>query len=190
MLSDQLATPGPVTTQPVTAQPLASHPFVTPPGEGQALWHLAGAMHVKATAASTGGVLGAFEQTLPAGPGAPLHVHDGEDEAWYVLDGEVAVVVDGRWFEASAGSFVWAPRGLAHSFHVASPTARLLALVTPGGFEDFFVASGRPAAAMGLPPAPDGPPDLELLVREAARRGCRILGPAPEPPATDPPRPE
>lgn len=175
MLSDQLAAPGPV----------VSHPFLTPPGEGQALWHLDGALQVKATAASTGGALGVFEQTLPAGPGAPLHVHDGEDEAWFVLEGEVAVVVDGRWFEAAAGSFVWAPRGLAHSFHVASPTARLLALVTPGGFEDFFVASGRPAAAAGLPPAPDGadgPPDLARLVEEAARRGCRILGPAPVPP--------
>lgn len=177
MLIEQLA----------TSEGRRSAPFVTPPGEGQALWHLDGAMSVKATAASTAGALGVFEQTLPHGSSAPLHVHDGEDEAWYVLAGELSFVVEDRWFEAAEGSFVWAPRGLAHSFHVRSATARLLGLVTPGGFEDFFVASGHPAPAPGLPPVPAGPPDeaaLELLVAEAARRRCRILGPAPVPPLT------
>lgn len=151
--------------------------FVTPPGEGLALWHLDGLMELKAVAASTGGRLTIFEQLLPAGSSAPLHVHHGEDEAWYVLDGELLFQVDGTDLHAPTGAFIWAPRGLPHTFRVESDGARLLGIVTPGGFEEFFIATGRPAPSRTLPPPLDGPPDMAAMVTEAHRNGCDIIGP-------------
>lgn len=152
-------------------------PFVTAPGEGVALWQLDGLVELKAAAAATGGRLSLFEQRLPAGSSAPLHVHHREDEAWYVLDGELLFQVDGTDLHAPAGAFIWAPRGLPHTFRVESDGARLLGIVTPGGFEEFFEATGRPAPRRTLPPPPDGPPDLGAMVAEAQRFGCDIVGP-------------
>jgi quercetin dioxygenase-like cupin family protein len=152
-------------------------PFVTPSGEGLALWHLDSVLELKATAAATGGELLLFEQRLPAGSSVPLHVHRAEDEAWYVLDGELLFQVDGTDLHAPAGAFIWAPRGLPHTFRVESDGTRLLGITTPGGFEEFFESTGRPAPSRTLPPPPDGPPDMAAMAAAAHRYGCDILGP-------------
>jgi quercetin dioxygenase-like cupin family protein len=68
----------------------------------------------------------------------PPHVHHGEDETFYVLDGVLRFVIGTEEFEAEPGALVHAPRGVPHRFTVATPTARILALVTPGGLEHFF----------------------------------------------------
>ena len=77
-----------------------------------------------------------FETSIGAGP--PLHVHDHEDECFYVLDGELSVRCGGDAFAAAAGSFVFLPRGRPHRFWTAGPPARLLLICVPGGIEDYF----------------------------------------------------
>ena len=152
-------------------------PLAVPPGGGRHLWHLDDLMTVKALAADTGGRLALWEQQLPHRSSPPLHVHSREDEAWYVLDGALTVQVAERTFAAEAGSFLWAPRGLPHTFRVDSPTARLLGIAVPAGFEQFFLATGRPAVTPTIPPPADGPPDMGALVAAAADHGVEILGP-------------
>ncbi len=66
---------------------------------------------------------------------------------------------------------------MPHTFRVDSPTARLVGLAVPGGFDRFVLATGRPAEAATLPPPPDGPPDLDRLVAAAHEHGADILGP-------------
>jgi mannose-6-phosphate isomerase-like protein (cupin superfamily) len=67
------------------------------------------------------------------GPGA--HAHP-EDNAYYVLEGVVSVLVDHDWIDADAGSFVLVPGGVTHDFENRSERqAGMLALVAPGGFE-------------------------------------------------------
>jgi len=68
----------------------------------------------------------------PAQPVAPLHVHHGDDEAWYVLAGALGFRVGEREVEARAGSGVFAPRGVAHTYWNAGPgPARYLLVMTP-----------------------------------------------------------
>lgn len=155
----------------------APTPLVRSPGEGRAIWHLDTLMTFKALADETGGRLAVWEQLLPSGSSPPLHVHHHEDEAWFVLEGTVTFQVADSTWTAEAGSFVWAPRGLPHSFRVDSPDARLLALSVPGGFDRFVDATGRPAEAATLPPPPDGPPDMAALVAAAREHGMEVLGP-------------
>jgi mannose-6-phosphate isomerase-like protein (cupin superfamily) len=81
--------------------------YVIPPGTG-----LAGDPSLKASHRSTGGALSVFETTIEAGP--PLHVHDREDECFYVLSGELSIRCGGDAFDAPAGSFVYLPRGRPH----------------------------------------------------------------------------
>ena len=154
-----------------------SAPFVTAPGEGPAIWHIDTLKTIKALGEDTGGRLTAWEEVLPHRSSPPLHVHADADEAWFVLDGTLTFRIQDDEFTADAGSFVWAPRGLPHTFRVDSPTARLLGLALPGGFDRFVVATGRPAEALTLPAPLDGPPDMDALVRAAGAHGMELLGP-------------
>lgn len=105
--------------------------YVVPPGSG-----VADDPDLKASQHSTGGALSVFETTIGAGP--PLHVHDLEDECFYVLDGELSVRCGGDAFDAPAGSFVFLPRGRPHRFWARQQPARLLLITVPGGIEDYF----------------------------------------------------
>ena len=110
------------------------------------------------------------------GSSPPLHAHYNGDEAFYVVEGEVDVVCDGRRLEATTGDFVFVPRGQPHSYLVRSDQARLLAIHTAPGMDRFFVDNGPAILGdQGPPPAID--PDPEALAASAARYAFEILGP-------------
>ena len=71
----------------------------------------------------------------PAGPPrliAPYHVHYMDDEAWYMLEGTLAFQLGDQHVEASAGTAVFAPRGVPHTYWNPSPApARYLLIMTP-----------------------------------------------------------
>src|SRR3954469_13587138 len=93
----------------------------------------------------TNGVLRAGEGRPPGG-GPPPHIHHREDEAFYVLEGELLFHVDGRSIAVGAGFWVTLARGSLHHFkNVGNRTARMLILVTPSGLERFFEEVGRTA---------------------------------------------
>lgn len=115
------------------------------------------------------------------GYASPMHRHTREDEAFYVLDGQVAVYVGDEVTTAGAGSFLWAPRDVAHGFCVESDTARFLAFSAPAGFDRFFFATGDSAGAPTVPPPAAGPPDIPALVAAMAEFGVEMVGPPPAP---------
>jgi len=159
-----------------TPAAVTRHACVLGPGEGQAIWFLRNRMTVKATARSTGGAYGLLESEIAPGFSPPLHVHHREDEAFWILEGELSMRCGDRTFRAGPGSFVFLPRDVPHTFVVESDTpARMLTLLTPGGGEGVFIEGGRPAEGAGLPPAT--PPDIEALKRVSERFGAEIVGP-------------
>ena len=112
---------------------------------------------------------------MPPGFASPYHMHHREDEAFYVLEGEIAFVCDGKWLQARAGDYVFGPREIPHGFKVTGTTpARMLLLCAPGGFEHFVMELGEPETA-----APS-PPDMGKLLEAAAKYEVDILGPLPE----------
>lgn len=94
-------------------------------------------LEVKATSLDTGGRFALIE-SHQAGD-VPLHVHEREDEAFYVLEGEYEIRCGSKTFDAGPGSFVFLPRGVPHAQKLRSKTARKLILIIPGGFEEWFV---------------------------------------------------
>jgi mannose-6-phosphate isomerase-like protein (cupin superfamily) len=160
-------------TTPTRTVPDAS--FVAP-GEGRAIWFLNNRMTVKATAESTGGAFGLLETLVAPGFSPPLHVHHREDEAFWILEGQVTMRCGERTFQAGPGAFVFLPRDVPHTFVVEGDApARMLTLLTPGGGEGFFLAAGRTPEQDGLPPA--GPPDIAALKRAGEQFGAEIVGP-------------
>jgi quercetin dioxygenase-like cupin family protein len=110
-------------------------------------------------------------------------VHHREDETFLILDGDLAFVAAGREHIARAGDYVFLPREVPHHFAVASPTAHVLNIVSPAGFEHFFIDLGEPARELAMPPAPDGPPDIGRMIRVLSDYGVELLGEPPPPDA-------
>lgn len=146
--------------------------------EGRAIWFLGTLAIIKATAESTRGGFGLIDSVMPAGFETPYHVHHAEDESFYITEGEVTFICDGKKLTAGPGGFVFGPREIPHGFRVVGTTpARMLFLATPAGFERFIIETGEPATGPVLPePAA---PDMEKLVRLAAKYKIDILGPLP-----------
>ena len=74
------------------------------------------------------------EWTAPPDPDwiAPLHRHHQCDEAWYVLEGQLELQVDGQLISATTGDLVWAKAGESHTYrNSGSAATRYLLIMTP-----------------------------------------------------------
>ena len=92
-----------------------------------------------ATREQTGGSLGVWRYTKVREGGPPLHIHRTEDEFFYVLSGEFNFQLGDCIKHAPAGSFVFIPQDVVHTFqHVGPEPGVLLGSVHPGGFEGLF----------------------------------------------------
>ena len=111
------------------------------PGESKALpvrGHL-----LKATNADTRGAYSLIEVNVTGG-GPPQHIHKAEEEAFYVLEGEVNIQIGDQTIRGNVGSFVLIPRGTVHTFwNTGSTPAKLLIIFSPPGFEQFFFEVGE-----------------------------------------------
>lgn len=145
-------------------------------GEGEARWWLGALAVIKATATDTGGFLTVLDVTDPPNVEAPLHVHHSEDEAFWVLEGNVVFEVGGKTIEASAGDFVFGPRDIPHRYSVGDSGSRMLFILTPGGFEELVRATSTPARSHTLPPADEPMPDEEQMMAAQAAAGCEPVG--------------
>jgi mannose-6-phosphate isomerase-like protein (cupin superfamily) len=142
----------------------------------------------KIPAELTGGAFAIVEHPLEPGRLIPPHIHYREDELSYVISGEIGVRIAGEDFVARAGSYVFKPRGLPHTFwNPGAEPAHLLEVIWPAGFEDFFAALGELAATCPPEEFPQRRAELALaydhhFVHEEwvpelkAKYGLRLLG--------------
>jgi quercetin dioxygenase-like cupin family protein len=114
-----------------------------PAADGATKWVSGDAYTVKASAEQTNGSLGFVVATVPPGNGPIAHIHQRNDEAFYLLDGQLEFLDGEQTFLASAGDFVFVPRGVRHRFkNITTEPARMAFLFTPGGQERFFLVHG------------------------------------------------
>jgi mannose-6-phosphate isomerase-like protein (cupin superfamily) len=131
-------------------QDITTSGFQVPSGDGERLRFGDVEILVRAPAERTGGALSVFEEAAPAD--TPLHVHEHEDELFYVLEGEHVFQVGDREHRVGPGGFVFAPRGVPHGQRRVVPrTGRVLVVCTPGGLEGFFreLADAERAGSLG-----------------------------------------
>jgi len=150
--------------------------LVRQPDEGEATYFFNALMTTKASMAETGGAYSLTEHLVTAASNPPMHVQVDEDEAFYVLDGEVEFEVDGQTARATRGTFAFVARGSAHTFRVLTETARFLVICSgkpTDNLEEFFVAMGEPARERALP-EPTAP-DLDRLVVLTEQMGIELV---------------
>jgi quercetin dioxygenase-like cupin family protein len=155
-------------------------------GEGNTRWWGGGLATIKVTGKETGDLYSIVEVLEPEGARAPLHLHRKEDEAFFLLEGEMTFRIGEQTIRARPGSFVFGPKDVPHTYAVDSGPAKLLFLLSPPGFEGFVEAVSKPAEAPTLPPpASDGPSDADDTTDDEGesesfavledRYGCEIV---------------
>lgn len=152
----------------------ASGPFVREPGAGSTL-NVLDVTHIyKATGAETGGSFSLWEAVFPPGTGAPPHSHAREDEAFYVLSGELLIEFEGEPAPhcVGPGAFFFGARNRRHALrNVSDKPTRVLVLSAPScGLDQMFAELD--AATAG------GTPGDETLSAIAARHGVTVELPA------------
>ena len=144
--------------------------------EGEATWFFNALMTTKASTSETGGAYSLTEHLVTAASNPPMHVQIDEEEAFYILEGEIEFEVDGRVVTATPGTFALVARGAPHLFRVRTETARMLVICSgkpSDNLEDFFAGMGEPATERTLPqPAA---PDVDRLVALCARTGIELV---------------
>lgn len=142
------------------------------PGEARTIDVGGFSVVVHAGAGMTSGAFSLVETVeAVAGAGPPLHVHRDAAESFYVIEGEYVMHLDGRDFRCPAGSFIYVPKGMPHTFRASSVGSRKLNLYTPSAMEGYF-----DDLAAGLRKGVDEAGLDEL----AGRYSMDVLGPAPE----------
>ncbi|MGE0313362.1 MAG: cupin domain-containing protein [Lautropia sp.] len=95
-----------------------------------------------------------FDWTIPAGFATGMHVHQVQEETFYLLDGECEWHVGGKLIRATRGTFVFIPPGVPHDItNVSGGTARVLMTVSPPGHERYFEALAELASRGARPDA-------------------------------------
>jgi quercetin dioxygenase-like cupin family protein len=153
--------------------------ITSPPRSASAepLWFLHNLAFVHVSGAITGDRFSLVEIHGEPGDMPPLHVHDDEDETFFVLEGSLELHIAGRDpVVVQPGEAAFAPRGVAHVYRVISSTpARWLVALPGSGFAAFVCEVSVPAPSPVLPPSADLDP--VQIAACAARHGIEILAP-------------
>jgi quercetin dioxygenase-like cupin family protein len=122
------------------------------------------------SASESSGAMSIIDSICPAGSGPPRHVHEREDEALILTSGACEFWLEGKTFTKKAGETAFIPRGREHTFRVVGDQpCRHLIVLTPGGFEAFFVDMAQGSFRV--------PEDMDYIAESAARHGMRFTGP-------------
>jgi mannose-6-phosphate isomerase-like protein (cupin superfamily) len=104
---------------------------VVPPGQGHRVGNVEFLARTADTPRFTFGI-------IEIAPGRVLeaHVHDGEDDAFYIVEGEMTFVIGDETVPAPPGTFVLVPPGVEHGFRNDGATpVRMLNIHAPAGFD-------------------------------------------------------
>jgi quercetin dioxygenase-like cupin family protein len=133
-----------------------------------------------AGSSDTDGAFDLVESKMEKGTEPPPHIHDCEDELFYILAGKIKVFADGQVFTVAAGESVFLPRKMPHAYLIESDECHVLALMTPGGFLNAINKMNAPARRMEIPSDMEtyATADLTATMAIFIKYGVRMLSPA------------
>jgi quercetin dioxygenase-like cupin family protein len=127
----------------------------------------------------TDGAFDLVESKMKKGTEPPPHIHDREDELFYILAGEIKVFADGQVFTVVAGESVFLPKKIPHAYLIQSEECHVLALMTPGGFLNAINKMNAPARTMEIPSDMETYATVDLTSTMAVfiKYGVRMMSP-------------
>jgi mannose-6-phosphate isomerase-like protein (cupin superfamily) len=128
-----------------------------------------------ATGADTDGKYAQWEAIVSPGGGPPPHVHQREEEGFFVLEGEITFQIGDRRVVATAGMFANMPVGVPHCFkNETDRPARMIITIAPAGLEEMFFQVGVPVSNGTTTALPPTPAEIEKLITLAPQYGVEI----------------
>jgi quercetin dioxygenase-like cupin family protein len=119
--------------------PIAGRLLHRPAATGPAYWGPGDHYAFLVTGEESGGAYFVMEARVPPGGGPPPHIHTREDETYYLLEGQIEVLLGEETVVAGPNDFVNIPRGSLHCFsNKGTETARMVLTFTPAGIEGWF----------------------------------------------------
>jgi quercetin dioxygenase-like cupin family protein len=141
------------------------------PGEGATGWLGTIGVQFKLLGSQTNGAVSIVEHPFPVGALVVPHLHTLEDEYSIVTEGEIGFRSGDREVVLATGGYITKPRGEMHTmWNAGQLPARMIEIISPSGFENFFRELSEALAA--------GPPDPEQLTPLAARYGVQLGQPS------------
>jgi mannose-6-phosphate isomerase-like protein (cupin superfamily) len=126
-------------------------PFVQGRSVENSRWYMGNVMTFLVNSEQTDGTFSMTEYLSKPGNEPPAHVHDREDEFFYVLEGRIDAYIGKELFSAGQNEGVYLPKFIPHTFRILSPQLRMLIWISPGGLEGYFLEMSEPARSLGLP---------------------------------------
>ncbi len=127
------------------------------PGEGATGWLGTVGVQFKLSGSQTNGAVSVVEHPFPVGALVVPHLHTLEDEYSIVTEGEIGFRSGDREVVLGPGGYITKPRGEMHTmWNAGQVPARMIEIISPSGFENFFRELSEILAAG--PPDPEGPP--------------------------------
>jgi quercetin dioxygenase-like cupin family protein len=159
---------------------MARQPVLRQTTEGRTVAVVGDVYRFLATGEDTDGKYALWEAIVPPGGGPPPHVHSREEEAFYILEGEITFRIGDKRLAATAGTFANMPVGTPHSFkNESGRPARMLISVAPAGLEKMFFEFGVPLPAGSTTALPPTNEEIERLLAVAPSYGIEIRLPPP-----------
>lgn len=144
---------------------------VVRPGEGRTGDLVGIGVVFKLWGNDTNGAVSVVEHPFAVGALVPPHLHTREDEYSIVTEGEIGFRSGDREVVLGAGGYITKPRGELHAMWNAGKTpARMIEIISPAGFENFFRDIADLAAA--------GAPAFEDVAKVAAAYGLEFGQPS------------
>jgi mannose-6-phosphate isomerase-like protein (cupin superfamily) len=156
-----------------------NEPMYVPAGSSPAYWGPADQITFLLTGEQTGGAFFLAEVSVPPGGGPPPHVHQREEETFYIQQGTLIIQIGDKTLHASPGDCAYLPRGIVHSFkNTGNVDAKFLVVVTPAGIEKFFAEAFYPAVDRLAAPPPATEELVSRLLAAAPAYGLQLRPPA------------
>ena len=154
-------------------------PFVQGRGITNSRWYMGNVMTFLVNREQTGGAFSMTEYLSKPGNEPPAHVHDREDEVFYVLEGHIDAYIGKEVFSVGQNEGVYLPKSVPHTFRILTPRLRMLIWLSPGGLEGYFRDMSEPARSLSLPEgaANYGEVDMDHAVHTGKEHGISFLSP-------------
>ena len=131
---------------------------VVQPGDGDVVPIPGFGALFKLTSRTTAGLVSIVEHPFPVGTITAAHRHTHEDEHSYVLAGEIGFRSDDNEVVLGPGGYITKPRGQMHAmWNAGTEPGRIIEVITPGGFENYFRELGELLTSGEATSIPDAP---------------------------------
>jgi len=163
---------------PLTTGYEAAKPFFRPSGTAPAVYGPGDLYSMLVTGKESNNVFFQFEAFVPEGGGPPPHIHSREDETFYVISGNLEILLGDKTHLAKAGDFVYIPRGTVHRFkNIGKEMAVQLVTFSPAGVEKFFEEVFPAVKDRKAAPPPITEELISNMNKAAPKHGLKILPP-------------